>query len=71
MTSSEMLQRATQLASEIREGGQQDRLALHPELSRLLNALRATGEAVPRVLLQLDAELNEEEVEQQFDNMPV
>lgn len=71
MTTLEIQQRAQRLAAEIRRETGEKRLAHRPEFSRLLSSLRILGQPVPRALLQLDAELSDEEVERQFDNIPI
>ena len=68
---SELLNKAEQLAEKIRQQPAEARLALRPEYSRLLSNLRSEGVSVPRRLQQLDADLCEEDAETQFDNMPV
>ena len=71
MTHTEILQRAEQLAAQIRQHTGEARLSFHPEFSRLLSRLRIEGVPVSRSFRQLDEELCEQEVESQFDNMPV
>lgn len=71
MNNAETLQRAQQLAMEIRQKTGASRLAYHREFSNLLNGLHTVGVQVPRKLRQLENELCEEEAEAQFDNMPV
>ena len=71
MTTSEILQRAEQLAAKIRQHQGEQRLSFRPEFSRLLSRLRVEGIPVSRSFRQLDEELCEQEVESQFDNMPV
>lgn len=71
MTHEETLQRAQQLAMEIRRATGAKRLSFHREFSQLLNGMHTAGAQVPRALRQLETELCEEEAEVQFDNMPV
>ncbi|OIQ37974.1 MAG: hypothetical protein BM558_12465 [Roseobacter sp. MedPE-SW] len=71
MSNSELLNKAEQLANEIRQGPAESRLSLRPKFEHLLSDLRGEGISVPRRLQQLDAELTEEAAERQFDNMPV
>lgn len=68
---SDLLNRAENLAEEIRQAPAAERLKLRPEFVHLLSDLRVEGTSVPRRLHQLDIELSEEEAESQFDNMPV
>lgn len=71
MPNSELLDKAEQLANEIRRGPVEDRLSLRPKFAHLLSDMRGEGTSVPRRLQQLDSELSEEAAERQFDNMPV
>ncbi|MCP4820792.1 MAG: hypothetical protein GY883_16495 [Shimia sp.] len=48
-----------------------DRYKLHQELHRVIENIRMQGTRVPRRFRDLDLELLEEEIEDQFDNLPV
>lgn len=62
---------ARELEKRIATAGTAGRLALQPELHRLIHRLKAEGQPVPRRLRQLDEKLSDELVEAMFDNMPV
>jgi len=71
MTGKDLYQIAKDLELQIKSANSVRRLALQPELSRVLERLKAEGQAVPLRLRQLDATLCEEAVESWFDNLPV
>jgi hypothetical protein len=71
MTRPNLYQTAQELAQTIRRADAAKRVALQPELSRVLERLKADGQPVPLHLRQLDAVLSEEAFESFFDNMPV
>jgi hypothetical protein len=62
---------AEQLETQIAEAKGPQRLALQPELSRLLQRMRVANQPVPETLQKLNATLHDEAVESWFDNMPV
>lgn len=71
MSRQDLFQTAQELAQTICRADAAKRVALQPELSRVLERLKAEGRPVPLELRQLDAILCEEAFESCFDNMPV
>lgn len=71
MTGAELFSEAERLETRIAGADQQQRLALQPDFSAVLARLKEAGAQVPQRLRRLDAALNDEVLEAQFDNMPV
>lgn len=67
----DLFTQAERLARQIDQASASHRLALQPQFSRAIARLKAAGEDVPMRLRRLDAALNEEALEDRFDNMPV
>lgn len=55
----------------ISEATGEERYGLHQDLHRVIENLRVSGSRVPGRFRDLDHELLEEEIEDQFDNLPV
>lgn len=64
-------QRASQLETQINNASDKERLALLPQVDRVIATLKATGQIVPRKLERINNTLREEAIEDMFDNMPV
>lgn len=71
MTAQELMKTAVKLETRIEGADPSVRLALQPEFHKVLQRLRAEGEAVPFRLRRLEAVLCDEATEARFDNMPV
>lgn len=71
MTDAVLLQNAQHLEKQIRTASGPARDRLVDEFFRSLTRLRASGSAIPGALRRVKAKLEEEAVEDQFDNMPV
>ncbi|MDX2484041.1 MAG: hypothetical protein QNK42_10340 [Pseudodonghicola sp.] len=71
MTGQEILAQAEQLAQQISNADQKQRLALSPQFRAALEHLEVQGLRVPDRLRCLNTALTEESVEALFDNMPV
>ena len=71
MTGPELFSEVEQLETRISAADQAQRLALQPQFSEVLARLKDSGVQVPQRLRRLDAALNDEVLEAQFDNMPV
>lgn len=71
VTIEDLLEKAKSLEAKIATAEGDARYALHQELHRALENIRAKGGTVPAHLRNLDLELVDEEVEDSFDNMPV
>ncbi len=71
MTTHELLSQAERLEERIFAADRDQRLALQPQFSQVLERLEEQGEAVPRRMRRLDAALTEEAIEDRFDNMPI
>ncbi len=71
MRTPDLSQAARQLETRIAEAKGPQRLALQPELSRLLQRMKVANHPVPEPLQKLNATLHDEAVESWFDNMPV
>ncbi|WP_146344075.1 hypothetical protein [Falsiphaeobacter marinintestinus] len=68
---SQNLTKAEELEQRIAGCTMEQRIALQPEFSELLNRMTAEGETAPLRLKRLEASLSDEAVEARFDNMPV
>lgn len=64
-------QRATQLEHEVENASHKERMALQPQIDRVIATLKATGQIVPRRLERMNNDLRDEAIEDMFDNMPV
>lgn len=62
---------AAQIEAKIAQAGPCGRTQYQPELSRIVQHMRASGVRVPSRLRKLDMVLTEEAIEDMFDNMPV
>lgn len=71
MTKQDLFKTANELEQKIKRADSAKRLALQPELSRVLERLKADGQDVPPRLRRLNTTLCDEAVEAWFDNMPV
>lgn len=71
MTGQDLLKAANELEKEINRASSATRLALQPELTRVLERLTADGQEIPPRLRQLNTVLCDEAIEAWFDNMPV
>lgn len=71
MTDAVLLQNAQHLEKRIRTASGPTRERLVDEFFSALTRLRASGSAIPGTLRRVKAKLEEEAVENQFDNMPV
>ena len=67
----DLMKSATELEAKIAKASPQARLALQPELARVLREMQEHGVAVSARLPNLDAELTGEVVEARFDNVPL
>ncbi|WP_299968784.1 hypothetical protein [uncultured Roseobacter sp.] len=64
-------QRASQLQTRIAGASYQERIALQPQLDRVISTLKAQGHPVPSKLKRLGDKLRDEAMDDMFDNMPV
>ncbi|MEM8731413.1 MAG: hypothetical protein AAGF79_15995 [Pseudomonadota bacterium] len=64
-------QTARELEGRIKGATAAGRLALQPELERLVRLMERDGQQVPARLRNLDAELTGEVIEARFDNVPI
>ncbi|GAA6199580.1 hypothetical protein [Aquicoccus sp. SU-CL01552] len=71
MTTHELLTQAERLESRISTADRDQRLALQPQFSQVLERLAEQGAPVPNRLRRLDAALTEEAIEDRFDNLPI
>jgi HPt (histidine-containing phosphotransfer) domain-containing protein len=71
MGAPDLIQTARQLEQKIAQAKGPQRLALQPDLSRILERMKVSGQTVPENLRKLDNALRDEAVESWFDNMPV
>ncbi|MEQ9695510.1 hypothetical protein [Shimia sp. SDUM112013] len=71
MNIEELITQATELEAKISDATGDARYDLHQKLHRTLENIRLHGGKVPAHLRNLDLELIDEEVEDQFDNMPI
>lgn len=71
MTSNKLEQQAVRLAEQASSMNQEERQKLHPEIRRLVASLKSCGSVVPRKLQQINQDLNEDALEEMFDNLPV
>lgn len=71
MNIQDLFKAASELEEKIKLADVSGRAALQPELSRVLERLKADGQTIPPRLQQLNATLCDEAVEARFDNMPV
>jgi len=71
MTAHDLLTQAERMESRISAADRDQRLALQPQFSLILERLEEQGEPVPKRLLRLEAALTEEAIEDRFDNMPI
>lgn len=71
MIEQKLFSEAEQLETRISAADLTQRLALQPQFSEVLARLKDRGVQVPQRLRRLDAALNDEVLEAQFDNMPV
>lgn len=71
MGNMDLARAANDLEKKIASASSVRRLALQPELSRILARLKADGQSVPTRLRHLEYVLRDEAVEARFDNMPV
>ncbi|MEP2639839.1 hypothetical protein [Roseobacter sp.] len=67
----DLQQRANQLEDQIKTATHTERMALQPQVDRVVATLRATGQSVPRRLERMNNELRDEAIEDMFDNMPI
>ncbi|SFL39419.1 hypothetical protein [Shimia haliotis] len=67
----ELVQTGDRLIAEIATSEGKQRYQLHQDLHRVIENIRMHGDRVPRRFRDIDLELLEEEIEDQFDNMPV
>ena len=71
MTAHDLLTQAERMESRISAADRDQRLALQPQFSLILERLEDQGEPVPKRMRRLDAALTEEAIEDRFDNMPI
>ncbi len=71
MNTHELLSQAEQLEHRISAADRDQRLALQPQFSQVLERLEEQGAPVPNRLRRLDAALTQEAIEDRFDNMPI
>ena len=71
MNTQDLFKTASELEEKIKLADVSGRAALQPELSRILERLKADGQAIPPRLQQLNTTLCDEAIEGWFDNMPV
>jgi len=67
----EQLKAGIALILEEIEKRPEDRHVLHEELREKIAELRSLGLPVPEDILKLEAELEEDDADDMFDNMPV
>lgn len=60
-----------EMRKKIRACPVESRYRLQPGLDLLIRDLKARGKSVPPEALQLNADLKDEAIEAQFDNLPV
>ena len=71
MTNQGLIRTARDLEQKIGRADAVGRLAMQPELTRVLERLKADGQQVPPGLRDLNNVLCDEAIENWFDNMPV
>lgn len=71
MTAQDLYFEAEKLEQKLQGACLDTRLALQPNVSKVLDRMRARGVQIPSRLRRLDAALCEDAIEAQFDNMPV
>jgi len=71
MTNQGLIRTARDLEQKIGQADSVGRLAMQPELTRVLERLKADGQQVPPGLRDLNNVLCDEAIENWFDNMPV
>lgn len=71
MMTTKLIERACDLEQQIRLAPESERLALQPEFNRVLSRIKEAGAAIPGHLRRTEQVLLDEQIERQFDNMPV
>ena len=71
MTENDLSRTARQLEAKITNACEETRIALQPELGKILDLMRHQGSHVPARLKSLNAALLDEAIERKFDNLPV
>lgn len=71
MSELNLFEHADALSQKFDHADEEARLAMQPQLSRLINQFEAEGTTIPRKLRYMNAVLVEEAIEAQFDNLPV
>jgi len=71
VTNQSLIRTARDLEQKIGRADSAGRLAMQPELTRVLERLKADGQQVPPELRDLNNVLCDEAIENWFDNMPV
>ncbi|MTI00488.1 MULTISPECIES: hypothetical protein [Alphaproteobacteria] len=71
MTAQDLYTEVERLEKKLNGACLDTRLALQPNVSRIVDQMRAKRMQIPSRLRRLDAALFEDAVEARFDNMPV
>jgi hypothetical protein len=64
-------QRAIELQKQIVGATRQERIELQPTIERVIQTLTMKGHSVPLCLVRVNREINDEFLDDMFDNMPV
>lgn len=67
----ELMQSAKEIEMRISSASASDRLAMQPELTKLMRNMHENRVPIPTRLRNLEAELTSEAIEARFDNVPL
>ncbi len=62
---------ASELQAKVEKASSQERIALQPQLDRVVTSLTVQGIPVSKKLRRMNNELKDEALDDMFDNMPV
>lgn len=71
MSQDKLFSEVEQLEKQLKGACLEARLALQPDVTRVLERMRQQGVQIPARLRQLDAALCEDVMEARFDNLPI
>ena len=71
MAEKKFMELIDQLEKEISEASNDTRHEIQAELHKTVDKMRTAGFAIPARLQDLDMQAIDEEIEDQFDNMPI
>jgi hypothetical protein len=63
--------KASELAQRVEKASHAERLAMQPQIDRIITTLTMQGHSVPRRLRSINNQLKDEALDDMFDNMPV